>query len=445
MTAFLAGLVSILAFLFVLGSLVLIHEFGHYLAGRLQGFGIDAFSIGFGPKAWEKKGAYNLWQVRWLLLGGFVKFRGETELDSVQGPDTTAGPGELFFKKPRWQRLIVMVMGVVFNVLLAYVLFAGLVMVGLEESLLRGQPPRIGWVAPDSPAAKAGLREGDVLLSLDGNRVSDWEGAREVIFSLSQKPYPIQVLRGTKDETFTVTPVTATILRQPVGDIGVFPALLPIIGGVADPSPAQAAGLKPDDRIVAMDGVPMAYWDQFQRAVKEGGNKPERFTILRDGRTFDVTITPEWNEQDKRYLVGVAPKESQWVRYPFPACLGKAARITLDQSTLAVRTIQRLIERKVALSSLSGPVSIAYITGKVARTGIYNILWLMAIISLQLGFFNILPIPGLDGGQILILLVEAAARRDMPMGVKDRILQVGFGLLILLFAVILVMDVAKFF
>ena len=444
MTAFLGGLLSVAVFLLMLGALVLVHEFGHYLAGRLQGFGIDAFSIGFGPKLLEKKGAYNLWQIRWLLFGGFVKFRGESD-DPLQGKEKYQGPGDLFFEKPRWRRFIVLIMGVVFNVLLAYILFSGLLMVGMEESLLRNAPPRIGWVAPDSPASKVGIASGDVITSLDNSPIANWEQAREVIFSLSQKPYEVGVRRGTESKTFTVTPVSGTILHQPVGDIGVYPALLPIIGAVEDPSPALAGGLKPDDRIEALDGIPMAYWDQFQRAMLAGGDKPHRFTVRRGTETLDLTIQPKWNEEAKRFLVGVGAKESEWVRYPFPACLAKAAAITLDQSTLAFRTIQRLVERKVALGSLSGPVSIAYITGKVARTGLYNILWLMAIISLQLGIFNILPIPGLDGGQIFILMVEGAARRDLPMAVKERILQVGFGLLILLFAVILVMDVAKFF
>lgn len=445
MTAFLGGVVSVAAFFFVLGALVLVHEFGHYLAGRLQGFGIEAFSIGFGPKLWEKRGSYNLWQVRWLLFGGYVKFRGEADLEAIQGAPEGQGPGGLFFEKSRGKRFIVMVMGVVFNILLAYLLFAGLLMAGIEESLLKDQAPRVGWVAPDSPAGKAGLLSGDVLLILDGRPVANWDQAREEIFSLTQKPYVVQVKRGREQMSFEVAPRTAELLHQPVGDIGVYPALPPIIGGVADPSPALAAGLRPDDRIEALDGVPMEYWDQFQHAMLEGGEKAHRFTVRRDGQVIEIALTPKWDEQAKRYLAGVSPKESQWVRYPFPACLAKAGRITLDQSTLAVRTIKRLVEHKIALSSLSGPVSIAYITGKVAQTGIYNILWLMAIISLQLGFFNILPIPGLDGGQILILAVEGAARRDLPAAIKDRILQVGFGLLILLFAVILVMDVAKFF
>jgi regulator of sigma E protease len=435
-------LLSILTFVAVLGLLVLVHEFGHYVAGRLQGFGIDAFSIGFGPKLLEKAGRYNLWQVRWLLLGGYVKFRGESGEDEGGAP---AGPGELFFKMKRWQRFLVMVMGVVFNVLMAYLLLSGLVMYGVEESLLRDQPPRVGWVAPGLPAERVGIRPGDVLLSIDGQQVANWDEAREDILMLTQKPYAIEASRGGQRLAFTVTPESGTLLKQPIGEIGIAPALPVIVDKVQDPSPALAAGLKPGDKIVALDGVPMTYFDEFQRAMALGQGGPRTLDVERDGQRVTVTVTPEWNPQNKRYVLGIAARDTAWVRYPIPSNFVKAFRMTLDQSTLAYRTIERLVQRKVALSSLSSPVSIAYITGEVAKTGPYNLLMLLAIISLQLGLFNLLPIPGLDGGQILILLVESAVRRDVPMRVKERIVQVGFGLLILLFAVILSLDVVKFF
>jgi regulator of sigma E protease len=215
---------------------------------------------------------------------------------------------------------------------------------------------------------------------------------------------------------------------------------------VADPSPAFKAGLKPGDRILSLDGRTFSYWDEFQQAMASAASgQPRHFVVERGGEKLEFDISPQWSDQAKRYLVGVTPQETTWVRYPFPLNFGKAFSIMADQSTLAYRTIKRIIENKTSLSSLSGPVSIAYITGEVARTGLYNLLWLLAIISLQLGLFNLLPIPGLDGGQLLILVVESAVRKDLPLIVKERILQVGFGLLIVLLAVILVLDVAKFF
>jgi regulator of sigma E protease len=443
MALLLNGLFSLVVFLLVLGILVVVHEFGHYLAGRLQGFGIDAFSVGFGPRIAEVKGAYNRWQFRWLLFGGYVKFRGETGDEEAPAD---AGPGEFFYRMPRWRRFFVLIAGVAFNIALAYLLFAGLVMIGVEESVLRDQPPRIGWVAPDSPAQRAGILPGDVLVAFDGRRVHNWDQAREEIFTLTQKPYPVTYERGGRRITVSVTPEKVNVLHQPAGEIGIFPALPPVIGGVADPSPAFKAGLKPGDRILSLDGRTFSYWDEFQQAMAAvASDQPRRFVVERGGEKLEFDIAPQWSDQMKRYLVGVTPQETTWVRYPFPLNFGKAFSIMADQSTLAYRTIKRIIENKTSLSSLSGPVSIAYITGEVARTGLYNLLWLLAIISLQLGLFNLLPIPGLDGGQLLILVVESAVRKDLPLIVKERILQVGFGLLIVLLAVILVLDVAKFF
>lgn len=435
-------LISVVTFVAVLGVLILVHEFGHYLAGRAQGFGIDAFSIGFGPRLWEKKGLYNLWQVRWILAGGFVKFRGEA---GEEEPSAFQGPGELFFKKRRWQRFLVMVMGAAFNVLLAYLLFSGLVMYGVEESLLVDQPPRIGWVVPGLPADRAGIRQGDVILTVDGRGVRNWDDAQQEILMLSQKPYRIEVQRDGQRLACTVTPEPATLLKQPVGEIGVAAAIPVVIGAVADPSPALAAGLKPGDRILSLDGREVTYFDEFQRAMALGQGEPRKLEIERDGQRREFSVTPDWNEKEQRYILGIRGKDTTWVRYPFPRNFAKAWSMTLQQSTLAYRTIKGLIERKIALGSLSSPLSIAYITGEVAKTGPYNLLMFVGIISLQLGIFNLLPIPGLDGGQILILLVESAMRRDVPMRVKERIVQVGFALLILLFVVIFSLDVAKFF
>jgi regulator of sigma E protease len=338
-----------------------------------------------------------------------------------------------------------MVMGAAFNVLLAYLLFSALVMVGVEESLLVDQPPRIGWVVPDLPADRVGIRQGDVILALDGRKVRNWDEAQQEILMLSKKPYRVDVQREGQRLSFTVTPEPATLLKQPVGEIGVAAAIPMVIGALADPSPALSAGLKPGDRILSLDGREVSYFDEFQRAMALGKGEPRKLVVERGGQRLEFSVAPQWNEKEQRYILGIRGRDTAWVRYPFPRNFAKAWSMTLQQSTLAYRTIKGLIARKIALSSLSSPLSIAYITGEVAKTGPYNLLMFMGIISLQLGIFNLLPIPGLDGGQILILAVESAIRRDVPMRIKERIVQVGFGLLILLFVVIFSLDVAKFF
>ncbi len=440
-------LFSLAAFVIILGFIVIVHEFGHYIAGRLQGFAIEAFSIGFGPKIFEIKGRYNLWQFRWILLGGYVKFYGETgEEEHPEGESPAPpGPGRPFMEKKRWQRFIVMIMGVTFNVILAYCIFTGLASMGLVEATARNQPADVGVVAPNSPAAKAGIKAGDVIVNIAGRPVSDWNQAeQDIVFN--QKPYDLTVERAGKRLTLHVRPEIIKFYHQPSGYIGVFSPLPPVVGAVLKPSPAYDAGMRPGDKIASMDGHPIGSFYQLAPLLAAGKGRPQKFTVERDGKTLDLTIRPEWDKNEQRYVIGINSLNiNSIVRYPFPSNLVKGFRMTVEQFTLAFRVVKGLIERKLSLNAMAGPVSIVYLSGKMARSGLNSLLMFVAVISAQLAFFNLLPIPGLDGGQLLILLIEGGMRRDLPMIVKERIIMTGFALVILLFLAILFVDTAKFF
>lgn len=444
MTMHLAGtiLFSIVVFIAVIGVIVLFHEMGHYIVGRLFGFAIEAFSIGFGPKIAERKGRYNLWQLRWILAGGYVKFAGE--LDNPEELPAGVAREALFANRKRWQRFLVLVAGVASNVFLAYALFAGLAFYGVDESITRDRPPVIGWLADGSPAQKAGLRPGDTILSVDSRGVSNWEEAHQEIYTLMSKPYVIHFLREGKEMDATVDPVTVEFLHQPMGAIGVAAAVPATIGAVASPSAAMDAGLKPLDEILEVGGAKVQYWDQVQQALLDNKGTPVALKIKRGAEVIELQATPRYVPEDKRYLLGVRPQEQVFVRYSFPECFLKAGRLIADNSTLAFRTFAKLAERKMPLSALSGPPTLAYISGEVARTGLYNLLYLVAVISVQIGIFNLLPVPGLDGGLVFVLAIEAIIRRDLPLIVKEWIMRVGFAALILLFAAIIVLDVMKF-
>jgi len=440
-------LFSLAAFVVVLGFIVIVHEFGHYLAGRLQGFAIEAFSVGFGPKIFEIKGTYNLWQFRWILLGGYVKFYGETgEDEHPEGePQAPPGPGRPFMEKKRWQRFLVMIMGVTFNVILAYCIFTGIATRGLVEATSRNQPANVGVVAPNSPAARAGIKPGDVIVNIAGRPVSDWNQAEQDIV-LNQEPYHLTVERNGKRLTFHVTPEIMKFYHQPTGYIGVISSIPPVVGAMEKPSPAFDGGMRPGDKVVSLDGHLISSFFQLAPLVAAGKGRPQKFVVERDGKTLDLTITPEWNKDAKRYLIGISSiNPLPIVRYPFPSNLAKGFRMTLEQFTLAFRVVRGLIERTLSLSAIGGPVSIVYMTGKFARAGVVSLLLFVAMISAQLAFFNLLPIPGLDGGQLLILLIEGSIRRDLPMVVKERIIMIGFSLVILFFLAIMFVDTAKFF
>ncbi|MEJ2421781.1 MAG: RIP metalloprotease RseP [Acidobacteriota bacterium] len=433
------------AFVLVLGILILVHEMGHYLAGRALGFGIEAFSIGFGPKIFEIKGKHNLWQFRWILAGGYVKFKGELgEEDEEAGTPAD----QLFYNKARWRRFLVMVMGVTFNVILAFFMFSGLAFHGIAEPVSYNQPPVVGIVAPGSPAAKAGIQVGDRILSLDGRQVKTWNEAQNNIAMLMNRPYAVKLLRDGKTMAVTVHPQTIKFLHQPMGSIGVAPVYpLVVVNRVQKGSPAAAAGLKPGDRFVMVNGEAIKDERQVALAVEKAGAKPVNFTMERDKKKFSVTIKPRWDEKAKRYFVGVEmipAMDETLVRYPIPSCFGKALHIMEDQTVLVYRAIKGMFQKRVPVNALAGPVSIAYVAGKIAQTGLFHLLFFMALLSFWLALANVLPIPGLDGGQIFILAIEGLIRRDLPMPVKERILQIGFLIIILLFGAIFIMDVAKF-
>ncbi len=429
---------SAMVFLFVLGILIIIHESGHYTAGRLLNFSIEAFSIGFGPKLLEKRGKHNLWQIRWILIGGFVKFRGELfEEEAKDDPS-------FFYNKKRWERFIVMVSGVLFNILFAYFVFSFLTFYGIEESVLRDKPPIIGAVVKNSPAEKVGLLKGDTILSLDGRKVRNWEEAREEISSLMQKDYEIEILRGTQKLKVTISPKMVEFLKQPLGDIGVIPAFPPVVGGIQKDSPADRAGLKVDDEIVSVSGEKINFWDEISMLLRDSNGNPVTLKVKRGNGYIDLKVVPLYIPQEQRYMIGITVKDTQFVRYRLPKNFLKAGSMILQQASLAKRTVEKIFERKIPLKALSAPPSIAYITGKVARTGLYNLLFLMGVISFQLGFFNLLPIPALDGGQILVLAIEGAIRRDLPENVKEWILRLGFGFLLLFFSLILFLDLFKY-
>jgi regulator of sigma E protease len=422
----------------VLGILIIIHELGHYTVGRMLGFSIDAFSIGFGPKLLEKKGKYNLWQIRWILIGGYVKFKGELYEEEAKDD-----PG-FFYNKKRWERFLVMVSGVLFNIIFAYLVFSFVSLYGIEESILRDKPPVVGAVEKDSPSEKAGISKGDIIVSIDGRKVRNWEEAKEEISSLMQKDYEIEVLRNSKKIVLKVSPMMVEFLKQPLGYIGVIPAFPPVIGGVQKDSPAEKAGLMPDDEIVSVNGVNINYWDEFSLFIKDSGGNPVDVKVKRGNEYVNLKVIPLYVITDQRYMIGINVKDSQFVRYKFPKNFLKAGAMTVQQALLAERTVEKIFKRKIPLKALSAPPSIAYITGKVARTGLYNLLFLMGVISFQLGFFNLLPIPALDGGQILVLAVEGAIRRDLPEAVKEWILKLGFGFLLLFFVLILFLDLFKY-
>ena len=435
-----------LAFLFVLGILVLIHELGHHLAARYFGVRVESFSIGFGPRLFGFRYGETDYKVCLLPLGGYVKMAGvELVGDSISSDDVQHDP-DGFLAKPRWQRLIVLLMGPLFNVLLAVALLAGMYMAHFERPKFWTQPAVVGYVQLDSPAKRAGVEQGDTILSVNGERTETWQDVTLAVISATNSTVPVEVQRDGAVRTLSLA-IGAD--EQGLGNAG-WTEVAPVRLGQTSPGmPAAEADVQPGDLLTAINGEPMAAVEQVIDTIRALGGKEIELTLNRDGQTVTTSLTPVYDDSDVRepaWRIGVELMADS-ERIVTPLSFGEALRQSIDDNrknaTLIFSFLGGLAEQRFSSKQLTGPVGIAQMSGEAARRGWPELIGLMAGISLNLGIFNLLPIPILDGGSILMLLFESVMRRDVSLVVKERILQAGLVFIVLLFAFVMYNDILK--
>lgn len=435
-----------LAFLFVLGVLVLIHELGHHLAARYFGVRVESFSIGFGPRLFGFRYGETDYKVCLLPLGGYVKMAGvELVGDSVSSDDGQQDP-DGFLAKPRWQRLVVLFMGPLFNVLLAVALLAGMYMAHFERLKFWSEPAVVGYVQLDSAAKRAGVEPGDLIVSVNGERTEDWRDVTLAVISSTNSTVPVEVQRNG-----ALLPLSLAIGADAdgVGSAG-WTEVAPVRLGQTSPGmPAAEADVQPGDLLVAINGEPMAAVEQVIDSIRALGGQEIELTLNRDGKTVTTSMTPVYDDSDARepaWRIGVElmPDSERIVtQLSFSEALRQSIDDNKKNATLIFSFLGGLAEQRMSPKSLSGPVGIAQMSGEAARRGWPELIALMAGISLNLGIFNLLPIPILDGGSILMLLFESVMRRDVSLAVKERILQAGLVFIVLLFAFVMYNDILK--
>jgi len=425
-----------LAFVFVLGVMVLIHELGHFLAARYFGVRVESFSIGFGPRLFGFRRGPTDYKVCALPLGGYVKMAGE------QIGEPTGDPDE-FLSKPRWQRLIIVAMGPLFNGVLAVALLMGLYMFHYETIAFLEQPAVVSAVQEDSAAEAAGVRPDDRIVSIDGEETPDWKSVHLATLTAANKTIPVGIERNGNRLTLDVAIASN---EQDVGDAGWIEAasvrLDPIEG-----KPAAEAGIESGDVVLSINDRTIRHDRDVLELIEGSEGEPLQMTLDRDGSRVQVEVTPDRDvdlEGEEVWRIG--------------AYIGPVRTVTtlgvveaFDQSIedngkyamLIVRFLQGLFEQRMSARSLEGPIGIARLSGEAARAGWQRLIELMAGISLNLGIFNLLPIPILDGGAIVLLLIESVMRRDLSLAVKERIVQVGLVFLVLLFAFVMFNDIQK--
>ncbi len=424
-----------LPFVIVLGVVVLFHEFGHYLVAKLFGITVEVFSVGFGPRITGFKRGGTDYRLSWVPLGGYVKLKGEVPDESGAGPPD---PGDLL-SRPRWQRFLVFVMGAVFNLITAVVVMAALFMAGMEVDAYESRPPVIGEVEPGSPAQVAGILPGDRILSFGGQTVSTWKVLLPLVFLSPRQTKEVVLERGGRTITTRLT------LQSGPNDMGV-PGFEPETGVMVERVqagwPADKAGLKRGDQIVAIDGTPMTTRSRLLRTIQAAAGRPLRFTIARQGATFETSIVPI--EKEGRGMVGLQPDYLKVVKaYPFLEAVRQSLRENAEKAGLVFVTFKKLLRRELSMRAFSGPIDIYRVSGERAQEGLVPFLQLIAFFSLQLGIINLFPIPPLDGGHVFTILIEGAIRRDLSAQLKERAMQAGLVLLLLFMATILYFDISK--
>jgi regulator of sigma E protease len=431
-------LTSVIVVVIVLGIMILVHELGHFVAAKLFHVRVLTFSIGFGKRLFGYKYGDTDYRVSLLPLGGYVKMAGDDPSEVREGhPDE-------FLAKPRWQRFIIAIMGPSMNVLMAVVLLAGLYRFHYPKPAYMEQPARVGEVDPGSPAAQAGIEPGDLIVRLGSLQNPKWEDLRMKILMTAGETLPVEVQRDGGQLNLTLTP-KATGPDQ-IGDAGLMPCIPGKIGEVAAGKPADRAGLKEGDRIIALDGRDIPCWQQLSATIQKTEGKPVSLLVERDGKQFQVSVTPYLGEsgEGEKWLIGVGYRSDVVVRQlPLGDAIATAVDDNVRNCLVTFDVLGRIITRRMSPKSLSGPIGIAQISGEAYRAGIPELLMLVSFISLQLGIFNLLPIPILDGGMILVLLIEGLMRRDMSLEVKERFAQIGIVFLLLLAVFVTYNDILK--
>jgi regulator of sigma E protease len=420
----------------VLGFLIFIHELGHFLAAKHFGVRAPVFSIGFGKRLWGFKRGGTDYRISLLPFGGYVRMAGEDP--SEAHPDD---PGNLL-SHPRWQRFIIAFAGPAVNILAALVLLTILYKVHYQRPVYATQAPRIGTVEADSPGAKAGLKAGDVIVRMASQTHPTWSNLETNILMSVNQPISLEVLRHGKVLHTTLVPAAA---RDGAGYAGIDPCTPTVLDSVQPGLPASRAELKAGDRIVGVNGRETPCFEQFYSAIQASKGKHLVLEVDRQGRDFQTSLQPvrENVSGQSRWMVGVAVRMIVVQHLPLGEAIANSFDKNVSWTVLTYDVLKKVITRHMSARELAGPVGIAQMSGEAYRMGYSDLVVFVAYISLDLAIVNLLPIPILDGGMILLLLIEAVMQRDLSMQLKEKIVQIAMFLILLVFVFITYNDIIR--
>jgi regulator of sigma E protease len=428
----------------VLGVIILVHEWGHFIMARIFGVRVDVFSIGFGPRVFGIKRGATDWRLSAVPLGGYVRMAGQdiTEVDSGdQAP--TGAPDELMSKK-RWQRALISFAGPAINLIFPVLLLGFFyLVVGVPYAAFERKPVVVNEFSAPQVALPNGLESGDKLLSLDGFKNPTWEDTGRIMAHAT----PGTRFRAEVESGGVTRQVQIVSSEDPRAHSFGYLPIRPVISEVGSGTPASHAGLQDGDVVHSIDGQRVDYWDQFVDVVRNSRGKPLQLVVSRKGQDVNLTVTPKQGIADSaetNYQIGVTPYfETAYDRVGFVTGFKASLNKTRDYITDTLGIVGKLFSGRVSVKQLQSVVGISHVAGQAVSQGPVAVISLMALISVNLGILNLLPIPILDGGHILLLSLEGIRRRDFSLTFKERFIQVGLVFLLVLFVYVMYNDVVR--
>ncbi len=428
----------------MLGVLVFVHELGHFLAAKRVGIRVLKFQLGFNPTILSFRRGDTEYGIGALPLGGYVKMAGESleEIERDEQGNVVKRPDE-FLSKSKWERFQVLIMGPMANLLLAFVLTSVVLYQGAQVPAYEDQPAVVGVVAKGSPAERVGIRPGDRIVAVADHEVSTWEQFLLTVGTRPNRELSIRMMRDGTEITTKVTPeVQSAAAKYEIGDIGVFPNVHPHVPSLVEGDPAERAGVKVNDVVLAVDGEPITFSSQLRDAIAKKPNQAITLLVLRDGVQQRVVV--QTVKHGDNGWIGIHIQDAfKSVKPSALEAVTMSVTKNIEYAGLIFQTVWGLITRETSPKQLMGPVAIAQMSGESAQLGWIALLGLMASISLNLGLLNLLPIPVLDGGHIAIMAMEGVARRDFSIRMKEKMLLAGFVVLMVLMVTVIYNDLTR--
>lgn len=447
----------ILAVVFVLGVAINIHEFGHFIVAKMFGMRVEAYSFfGLGPRVWGFKRGHTDYRISAIPLGAYVKLYGDEATGALEGGESEGEKvpdSELYELRPRWQKFLVMLGGPFMNIMLALAIPFGAAMIYGIPSM---PAPIVGVVKAGGAADAAGIKIGDRISSFNGIENPTWEGIKDESLISPDKNLPLVVDRGGHQVPLTVKPTKLVVDGNGIGEIGFLPdvGVEPVeVGTISPESPAATSGLQKGDRVLAFNGQTVRNSQELSSQIKENKDSPATMTIERNGQRQEIQTAAKAGE-DGVYRIGIGFAAAN-ITTRVPVSLGGAGSFALESNLRILRLTGKVFgqlfagERSVRDAGLAGPVGIVQIISKVVtELGFAGLFGILAVISLNLGVFNLLPIPLLDGGQIMVLGIEKILswfNMTLSLAIKEKIQLAGLGIILLLMVFTLFLDISRFF